>query len=202
MNVKLQTIINQIIASILYDNVITYKHSGHWKMRYIKYSYQHPSEFVALEEPRTSLLIYKLFINLYYDNFGIFCNVYHSLGGVYIQIGNMPLTERHRLKNHFMLEFVPFGGFFNEFIKPFITKMKILEKGKIICVQGNKYINIASFGITTVNLPQGNDMIRVKHHGTNKGCQTCNMTKASLTSNNFNLQSVSYYYHQSDKQFE
>ncbi|GBC00136.1 hypothetical protein RclHR1_37590001 [Rhizophagus clarus] len=213
MNIKLQAIVNQITASILYDNVITnlnlykireilYKHRGHWKMRHVKYSYQHPLEFAALEELRISLLIYKLFIDLYYDDFGTFCNVYHLLGGIYIQIGNMPLTERHRLKNHFMLGFVPFGSSFDEFIKLFITEMKILEKEKIMSVQGNECVVIASLGVTTANLPQGNDMVRVKHHGANKGCQTCNMTKASLTSNNFDLQLVSHYHHQSDKQFE
>jgi len=63
---------------------------------------------------------------------GTFRNVYHTLGhtlgGVYIQIGNMPFAaERNRLKNHFVLGFVPFGGCFNEFIKPFIKEMKELE---------------------------------------------------------------------------
>ncbi|GBC02103.1 hypothetical protein RclHR1_04450011 [Rhizophagus clarus] len=213
MNVELQAIVNRITASILYDNVITnlnsykireilYKHSGHWKMRHVKYSYQHPSEFAALEEPRTFLLIYKLFIDLYYDDFGTFHNVYNLLGGVYIQIGNMPLTERHRLKNHFVLGFVPFGGSFDEFIKPFITKMKILEKGKIMSIQENECVVIASLSITTASLPQGNNMVGIKHHGANKGCQTCNMTKAFLTSNNFDLQLVSHYHYQSDKQFE
>ncbi|GBC42881.2 hypothetical protein GLOIN_2v1774533 [Rhizophagus irregularis DAOM 181602=DAOM 197198] len=102
MNVESQAIVNQLNISILYDNVandphsykireILYKHNGHWKIRHVKYSYQHPSEFATLEEPRTSLPIYKLFIDLYYDDFGTFRNVYHSLGGVYIQIGNMPL---------------------------------------------------------------------------------------------------------------
>ncbi|PKC56095.1 hypothetical protein RhiirA1_501645 [Rhizophagus irregularis] len=114
----------------------------------------------------------------------------------------MPLTERHHLKNHFMLGFVPFGGSFDEFIKPFVTEMKVLEKGKIIDIRGNECIVIASLGVTTADLPQGNDMAGVKHHGANKGCRTCNMTKDSLTSNNFDFLLGSRYYHQSDKQFE
>jgi hypothetical protein len=72
-NIELQAIVNRITVSILYDNFITnlnsykireilYKHSGHWKIRHVKHSYQHPSEF----------MIYKLFINLYYDEFRIF----------------------------------------------------------------------------------------------------------------------------------
>ena len=56
------------------------------------------------------------------------------MGGIYIQIGNMTLSERIHLKNHFVLGFVPFGGSFDEFIKPFITEMKELEVGKIMDV--------------------------------------------------------------------
>jgi hypothetical protein len=213
MIVEPQAIIKRILIFILYDNVINdpnsikireilYKHNGHWKLRDVKYSYQHPSEFAPLEEPETHLPIYKLFIDVYYDDFGTFRNVYHSLGGVYIQIGNMPLNERIRLKNHFVLGFVPFGGSFDEFIKPFITEMKVLEKGKTMNVQGNECIVIASLGDITADLPQGNDLVGVKRHGANKGCRTCNVTKNSLTSNGLDLQLTSRYHHQSDKQFQ
>lgn len=69
-------------------------------------------------------------------------------------------------------------------------------------IRGNECIVIASLGVTTADLPQGNDMARVKRHGANKGCWTCNMTKDSLTSNNFDFLLGSRYHHQSDKQFE
>src|SRR5436190_6398534 len=114
----------------------------------------------------------------------------------------MPLNERIRLKNHFVLGFVPFGGSFEEFIKPFITEMKVLEKGKIMIIQGNECFVIASLGDTTADLPQGNDMVGVKRHGAKRGCRTCNVTKDSLTSNSLDLQLISRYHHQSDKQFE
>lgn len=45
-------------------------------------------------------------------------------------------------------------------------------------------------------------MAGVKRYGANKGCRTCNMTKDSLTSNNFDFLLGSRYHHQSDKQFE
>jgi hypothetical protein len=41
-------------------------------MRDVKFSYKHPSEFAALEDPVTDLPVYKLFIDLYYDDFGTF----------------------------------------------------------------------------------------------------------------------------------
>ncbi|PKB98811.1 hypothetical protein RhiirA5_430767 [Rhizophagus irregularis] len=114
----------------------------------------------------------------------------------------MPLAERRHLKNHFVLGFVPFGGSFDEFIKPFIREMKVLENGKIMNIQGNECVVIASIGDITADLPQGNDMVGVKRHGANRGCRTCNATKDSLTSNKLDLQLISRYHHQSNKQFK
>ena len=80
--------------------------------------------------------VYKLFLDFYCDDFGTFRNVYHSLGGVYIQFGNMPAHQRKLIKNHFVLGFIPFGGNFDKFILPFISDMKEFEKGKIMTIQG------------------------------------------------------------------
>src|SRR5256714_567089 len=178
------------------------KYNGRWKLRDVKYSYQHPSEFAALKELITDLPVYKLYIDLYYDDFGTFRNVYHSLGGVYIQFGNMPFNERKLLKNHFILGFVPFGGCFDEFIKPFIKEMKVLENGKIMNIQGNECLVIASLGDITADLPQGNDLVGVKRHNANKGCRTCNATKDFLTSDKLDLPLISRYHHQTNKQFD
>ncbi|GBC01031.1 hypothetical protein RclHR1_04040001, partial [Rhizophagus clarus] len=170
VDVELQSIIRRVTITILYtENIINdyssvviceilYKHRGHWKIRNVAYFYHHPSEFASLEEPKTSLPIYKLYIDLHYDNFGTFRNVYHSLGGVYIQIGNLPFDKRKQLKNHFVLGFIPFGGCFKEFIAPFVAEMKTLENGKIMNVQGTKSIVIASLRDITADLPQGNDL--------------------------------------------
>ncbi|CAG8534127.1 8643_t:CDS:2, partial [Gigaspora margarita] len=78
---------------------ILYKHNNKWKIRNVIYSYKHPSEFAMFEEPTSSLQVYKLYIDIYYNNFSTFHNVYHSLGGVYIQIGNIPfITEIRHLE--------------------------------------------------------------------------------------------------------
>ena len=87
----MQAIVKRILIDILYDDIvrnrhsikiseILYKYNGHWKLRNVKYSYQHPFEFTTLKEPITDLSVYKLYIDLYYDDFEIFRNVYHSLG--------------------------------------------------------------------------------------------------------------------------
>ena len=215
ITIELQEIIKHVIINILYDNdtinelsssifiqEILYKYQDRWKLRSISYSYRHPSEFAPLEGIVTHLPVYKLYIDIYYDDFGTFRNVYHSLGGVYVQIGNMPFEERKKLKNHFVLGFVPFGGCFEEFIEPFISEMKTLENGVIMNIQGNECLVIASLGDVTADLPQGNDLVGVKRHGANKGCRTCNATKDSLTSNNLDLPSISRYHHQTDEQFK
>jgi len=214
VDIELQSIIKPVAVTILYTGVTTsnhssvvireilYKHQGHWKIRNVAYSYCHPSEFAPLKEPKTSLSIYKLYIDLYYDDFGTFRNVYHSLGGVYIQIGNLPFDKRKQLKNHFVLGFVLFGGCFEEFIAPFVAETKTLENGKIMDVQGTKSIVIASLGDTTADLPQGNDLVGVKRHGATRGCRTCNAMKDSWTSDNIDLPLISRYHHLTDDQFE
>src|SRR6266542_3435220 len=121
--------------------------------------------------------VYKIFLDLYYDDFRTYRNVYHLLEGVYLQFGNMPAHQRKLLKNHFVLGFVPFGGNFNEFLKPFISEMKALEQGKIMKVNGQDAWIIASLGVVTSDLSQGNDMVRVLRHNANRGCRTCTISK-------------------------
>ena len=92
---------------------IIYKYHGHWNIRDASLSYQHPSDYITTRSPPSSMPTYKIFIDLYYDDFGTYRNVYHSLGGIYLQFGNMPAHQRKLIKNHFVLGFVPFGGNFD-----------------------------------------------------------------------------------------
>ncbi|RGB27561.1 hypothetical protein C1646_768954, partial [Rhizophagus diaphanus] len=173
--------ISQELNADGYINEILYKYNNHWKLRSISLEYKHPSEYAALElvqNTENTLPIYKLFIDLYYDDFGTFRNVYHSLGEVYIQFGNMTLVMRQHLRNHFIFRLVPFGGSFDEFIKPFIKEMKQLEY-----------------------LPQGNDLTGVKCHGATKGCRSCQVTKDSFTDTNLDIAAISRYHHNTEIQF-
>jgi hypothetical protein len=159
---------NSNITNGLYIKEILYKNYGHWKLRDVNLDYMHPCEYSTFIPPplqHRSLPVLKLFIDIYYDDFGTYRNVYHSLGGIYIQLGNMPFNIRKQLRNHFVLGFVPFGGDFNEFIYPFISNMKQLEKGIVMNVQGKDCWVVASLGCITADLPQGNDLAGVKRHG-------------------------------------
>ncbi|POG57656.1 hypothetical protein GLOIN_2v1886404 [Rhizophagus irregularis DAOM 181602=DAOM 197198] len=114
---------------------ILYKSNGYWKMRNVTLDYKHPGEYFILSLPPLqyrNLRVLKIFIDIYYDDFSTYRNVYHSLGGVYVQLGNMPFDIRKLVRNHFVLGFIPFGGCFEDFIRPFIKDMKRLEKGTLM----------------------------------------------------------------------
>ncbi|CAB4396299.1 unnamed protein product [Rhizophagus irregularis] len=111
-----------IITNSLFIKEILYKNNGHWKLRDVTLDYMHPCE-----------------------------NTYHSLGGVYIQLGNMPFEMRKHLRNHFVLGFVSFGGCFKDFIHPFIKDMKQLEKGILMNVQRRDCWIIAGLGCITTD---------------------------------------------------
>ncbi|CAB4383489.1 unnamed protein product [Rhizophagus irregularis] len=161
-----------------------------------KLSYLHPSDYISIRNPPLSFMpIYKLFLDLYYDDFGTFRNVYHSLGGVYVQFRNMPAHQRKLIKNHFVIGFILFGGKFDEFMIPFILEMKELEKGKVMTVQGQDAWIIAGLGVVMADLPQGNDMTGVLRHNANKGCRTCKTTKESLSAHNQDIVTTLRYHH-------
>src|SRR6266542_2209863 len=114
----------------LYINEIIYLYNSHWQIHNTIFSYQHLSEYITIRYLPSSMPVYKIFLDLYYNDFRTYRNVYHSLGDVYLQFENIPAHQRKLLKNYFVLGFVSFGGNFNE-LKLFISKMKALEQGKI-----------------------------------------------------------------------
>ncbi|GES88262.1 hypothetical protein GLOIN_2v1790940 [Rhizophagus clarus] len=192
-----------VAADTLRITKILYKHHTHWCIRDATFSYQHPSEYISIRQPPSpTILVYKLFLDIYYDDFGTFRNVYHSLGGVYVQFGNMPARQRKLLKNHFILGFVPFGGNFNEFMLPFISEMKEFEQGKLMEVNGQDAWVIAGLGVVTADLPQGNDMCGILRHNTNKGCRTCTASRESLTNFSQDVPAISRYHHITNDQFK
>ena len=192
---------NHIPEDILRITEIVYKHNNHWHLRNADLSYKHPADYIITRPPPPSMKVCKLFLDLYYDDFGTYRNVYHSLGGVYVQFGNMPARQRKLLKNHFVLGFVPFGGNFNEFIIPFISEMKELEQGKVMNIQGQDIWVIASIGVVTADLPQGNDLVGVLRQNANKGCRNCTTSKGSFTNPNQDVALTSRYHHLTDSEF-
>ncbi|UZO10947.1 uncharacterized protein OCT59_002524 [Rhizophagus irregularis] len=50
---------------------IIYKCNDRWHVRDAKLSYQHPSDYISVRNPPSSMPVYKLFLDLYYDDFEI-----------------------------------------------------------------------------------------------------------------------------------
>jgi hypothetical protein len=187
----------------LYIKEILYKNNGHWKLRNVNLDYMHPSEYSVLSPPPSQYKrVLKLFVDIYYDDFGTYRNVYHALGGIYIQLGNMPFDIRKHIRNHFVLGFVPFGGNFDDFIQPFISDMKQLEQGIVMNVMGEDCWVVAGLGSVTADLPQGNDLTGIKRHGAIKGCRTCLVAKENATDMNLDIANISRYHHITNIQFE
>ncbi|CAG8690187.1 35936_t:CDS:2 [Gigaspora margarita] len=186
--------INNIINS-LYIKEILYKNNSHWKLQDVNLDYMHPCEYstlIALPPEYNNLKVLKLFIDIYYNDFG----------GVYVQLGNMPFDIRKHLRNHFILGFVPFGGSFDDFIHLFVLDMNQLEKGVLMNIQGNDYWIIAGLGCVTADLPQGNDLVGVKCHSAIGGCRTCLVAKDNATNENLDIAMISRYHHITNVQFE
>jgi hypothetical protein len=154
-------------------NEIIYKKSGAFATRSIELRQPLPCEYIQEPYNPDDLPVKKFFLDLYYDDFGTYRTDYHSLGGVYLQIGNMPFHQRKLLKNHFVIGFVPFGATFSEFIQPFLLDVKKLEKGIEMKINGEEYLIAGGLGVVTADLPQGNDLCGVKRHGANHGCRNC-----------------------------
>ncbi|CAB4392751.1 unnamed protein product [Rhizophagus irregularis] len=170
-----------------YVDEIMYHFDGRWKYRNIAERHRLPCEFIKFKQPQQNLPILKIFLDIYIDDFGTYRNVYHSLGGVYLQLGNMPLTLRKQLKNHFLLGFVPFGASLNDFIKPILQDIRLLENGLVMETLNGRVWVVGGVGCITANLPQGNDLAGVKRHGANHGYRICNVPNDQYTNSNYNF---------------
>ena len=78
-----------------YVSKILYSYEGQWKIRNVDLRHQHSSEYIIIPNlVPSNIPILKLMLDIYYDDFGTFRNVYHSLGEIYLQFCNMPLQLR------------------------------------------------------------------------------------------------------------
>jgi hypothetical protein len=119
-----------------------------------------------------------------------------------MQIGNMPFSMRKLLKNHFIIGFVPFGGKFKDFIRPFLKELKELEKEKIINIQEKDTLVVVGLGLVTADLLQENDLARIMRHNAKRGCRIC-MIEEHDSLKSFDDLSKELRYHQlMDNEFD
>ena len=80
------------ISEILYRDAAT----NRIQIQPVNLQHHHPSEYVVALNllPVSNIKVFKFMIDIYNDDFGTFHNVYYLLGGIYIQIDNMPFNLR------------------------------------------------------------------------------------------------------------
>ncbi|CAG8660761.1 4037_t:CDS:2, partial [Paraglomus brasilianum] len=92
----------------------------------------------------------------------------------------MTKEMRRQIKNHFPVGFVPFGGNFKDFIKPFVEELDLLQKEMWMkCAEGNIYAG-------------------VKNHNANFGCCMCKAPRGDSTNPAFDVLANGWYHHQTD----
>jgi hypothetical protein len=187
------------VSEILYRDAVT----NRMKIRPVNLRHRHPSEYIALPNPPPlqHMKVFKFMIDIYNDDFGTYRNVYHSLGGIYIQIGNMPFSLRKQLKNHFVIGFIPFGGHFDDVMQPLLEELRHLEKGVAMTMNNETVWVIASIGLVTADMPQGNDLCDVKKQGALYGCRNCLTPKDHLTDDSFDKIHFSRFHHITKEHF-
>jgi hypothetical protein len=144
-------------------------------------------------------VIKKLFIDLYSDDFGPFRNVYHSIGGLYLQFGNLPLHYRQKLKNHFLLGFVPFAANITDCIQPFINDLQRLQDGVAMDVDGEQWWVTGGRGVITADMPQGNLLSNVKKQSATLGCRACFASQEEFGNLNFDIINNARFDHMTTK---
>ena len=187
------------ILEILYRDAAT----NRIQIRPVNLRHRHPSEYVVAPNPSPvgNMKVFKFMIDIYNDDFGTFRNVYHSLGGIYIQIGNMPFNLRKQLKNHFIVGFIPFGGHFDDVMRPLLQELHQLEKGVAMDMDNETVWVITSIGLVTADMPQGNDLCDVKKQGALYGCRNCLVPKDRLTDNTFDRIRGARFHHVTNEHF-
>jgi hypothetical protein len=183
---------------------IIYIFNGRQKVRHISLRHKLPAEYIIAPQmpPDQNMRCFKFFIDLYFDDFGAFNKAYHKLGGIYIQVGNMNRELRKKLRNHFLIGFVPFGGEFKDTIEEFISDMKELQNGMLMKIKDEQVWISAGFGMSTADLPQGNDMAGVKRHNAEYGCRTCKVSQSQLSDADFDIFQNSRYHHLTNRIFD
>ena len=68
-------------------------------------------------------------------------------------------------------------------------------------VQGQNAWVIASLGVVTADLPQGNDLVEVLRHNATKGCRTCTISQKLFTDYTQDISKISRYHHITNDQF-
>jgi hypothetical protein len=114
------------VVGIIYEHLTT----GKICLRDPHLRHQLANELQQPHPAPPGLQTLQLFLDIYFDDFRLFRNVYNATGGVYLVIGNLPQELRQKLRNNFDLGLIPSGVSFTDYIQPFIHELEDLQKGQ------------------------------------------------------------------------
>ena len=84
---------------------------------------------------------------------------------------------------------------------PLLQELRRLEKGIMMNMNNESIWVIASIGLVTADMPQGNDLGDVKKQGALYGCRNCLTPKDHLTDNTFDRIRFSHFHHITQERF-
>ena len=86
-------------------------------------------------------------------------------------------------------------------MRPLLQELHQLEKGVTMDMKNETVWVIASIGLVTADMPQGNDLCDVKKQGTLYGCRNCLVPKDRLTDNTFYRIHGAHFYRVTNEHF-
>ncbi|CAJ0866548.1 13389_t:CDS:2, partial [Entrophospora sp. SA101] len=152
-------------------------------------------------DPPHGLPVLKFFLDIYIDKFGPFRNAYHAIGGIYLQIGNMKQVLHQKLKNHFLLGFIPFTATSDKVLQPLIDDIQELEHGYKLKINNQHVWVTGGLGVITSDLPEGNEQAGIKNHNAHYGCHNCMIHHNNLHDITFDISKHGRYHHKTTLQF-
>jgi len=113
-------------------------------------------------------------ITAFLDDFGLYCNTYHSLGGLYIQPANLDEPARFTMQNIFVLMLVPFGGNESEITQYLHDETVPLAQGLEMTLLTGEQVILTVFPICiTGDMPQQNSNSGMMSYKSKMGCRYC-----------------------------
>jgi len=113
-------------------------------------------------------------ITAFLDDFGLYRNTYHSLGGLYIQPANLDEPARFTMQNMFVLMLVPFGCSESEIAQCLRDETVPLAQGLEMTLLTGEQVILTVFPICiTGDMPQQNTNSGVMSHKSKMGCRYC-----------------------------
>lgn len=111
---------------------------------------------------------------MFLDDFGLYRNAYHSLGGLYMQPANLDEPSRFTLQNMFVLMLTPFGSDESTIAACLAEETVPLGQGMPTVLRSGEKVILTVFPLcVTGDMPQQNANCGVMSHKSKMGCRYC-----------------------------